>query len=144
MIFTVHIGLVSTAFGWCRVCVCLMQDINLSPGHYDVTEKPVPKSPCKRVAITLSTLLHILVREHHTCFSISFLSPFLLNILNKCCDNTFIFKCCKTFTFLKVVDLFKYFRWILEQCFSTRQPGSTCEQWPYDNLKWFKIRLNKL
>ncbi|RXN24770.1 calmodulin isoform X1 [Labeo rohita] len=25
------------------------KDINLSPGHYDVTEKPVPKSPCKHM-----------------------------------------------------------------------------------------------
>ncbi|XP_026135154.1 protein STPG4 [Carassius auratus] len=25
------------------------KDINLSPGQYDVTEKPVPKSPCKHV-----------------------------------------------------------------------------------------------
>ncbi|XP_067277510.1 protein STPG4 [Pseudorasbora parva] len=25
------------------------KDINLSPGHYDVMEKPVPKSPCKQM-----------------------------------------------------------------------------------------------
>lgn len=44
--------------GWCSVCVCLTQDINLSPSHYDITEKPVPKLPCKWVAIMLSTLSH--------------------------------------------------------------------------------------